>query len=35
MEWFVENDSWRQWTMPKVRTAGEMVREHEQMYRGL
>jgi glycosyltransferase involved in cell wall biosynthesis len=35
MGWFIENDSWRRWEMPAVRTADQMAREHEELYESL
>jgi len=32
MAWFIENDSWRQWTMPDVRTADQLAQDHEALY---
>ena len=32
MGWFIENDSWRGWGLPDVRTADQMARDHEEMY---
>jgi glycosyltransferase involved in cell wall biosynthesis len=35
MEWFIDNDSWQQWTMPQVRTADHLAQDHEQLYESI
>jgi len=35
MAWFIENDAWRAWTLPTVRTADQMAREHKELYESL
>jgi glycosyltransferase involved in cell wall biosynthesis len=35
MAWYTENDSWRHWKMPPVRTADQLATEHAEMYEEL